>query len=196
MTRGALALVCLTAGKTLSELCDDDFAAFARALAGAPTAGRDAWMHNSARVFSLHQACYELRICQHPPRQARPGQASIAQRVQAISQPGIRAAALRYLTTVAATLRPNTVGLRADSLIVFSEYLAATVMPWAAEALAQYIDQVRPCYEAGGHPALWLTERGGPISPRQIDDRFAAWRAAAGLPGELSVHCLRHSFRT
>ena len=196
MTRGALALVCLTAGKTLSELCDDDFAAFARALAGAPTAGRDAWMHNSARVFSLHQACYELRICQHPPRQARPGPASIAQRVQAISQPGIRAAALRYLTTVAATLRPNTVGLRADSLIVFSEYLAATVMPWAAEALAQYIDQVRPCYEAGGHPALWLTERGGRISPRQIDDRFAAWRAAAGLPGELSVHCLRHSFRT
>ena len=125
VTRGGLALVCLTAGKTLSELCDDDFAAFARALAGAPAAGRDAWVHNSARVFSLHQACYELRICQHPPRQARPGQATIAQRVQAISQPAIRAAALRYLTMVAATLRPNTVGLRADSLIVFSEYLAA-----------------------------------------------------------------------
>src|SRR6516164_1974253 len=124
VTRGALALVCLTAGKTLTELDDDDFAAFAQALAEAPTAGRDAWMHNSARVFSLHQACYELRICQHPPRQARPGQATIAQRVQAISQPGIRAAALRYLTTVAATLRPNTVGLRADSLIVFSGYLA------------------------------------------------------------------------
>jgi hypothetical protein len=49
VTRGGLALVCLTAGKTLSELCDDDFAAFARALAGAPTAGRDAWMHNSAK---------------------------------------------------------------------------------------------------------------------------------------------------
>ena len=45
------------------------------AVAEAPTAGRDAWMHNSARVFSLYQACYELRICQHPPRQARPGAA-------------------------------------------------------------------------------------------------------------------------
>ena len=56
---------------------------------------------------------------------ARPGQATIAQRVQAISQPDIRTAALRYLTTVAATLRPVTVGLRADSLIVFTEYLAA-----------------------------------------------------------------------
>jgi integrase/recombinase XerC len=70
----------------------------------------------------------------------------------------------------------------------------ATVMPWAAEALEQYLGQVRPCFEPGGHPALWLTERGGRISPRQIDDRFAAWRAAAGLPGELSVHCLRHSY--
>jgi integrase/recombinase XerC len=70
----------------------------------------------------------------------------------------------------------------------------ATVMPWAAEALAQYIEQVRPCYEAGNHPALRLTERGGRISVRQIDDRFAAWRAVAGLPGELSVHCLRHSY--
>jgi hypothetical protein len=29
----------------------------------------------------------------------------------------------------------------------------ATVMPWAAEALAQYIGQVRPRYEPGGHPA-------------------------------------------
>ncbi len=62
-------------------------------------------MHNSARAFSLHQACYELRICQQPPRQARPGQATLDQRVQAISQPEIRKAALRYLTTVAATLR-------------------------------------------------------------------------------------------
>jgi hypothetical protein len=41
VTRGALALVCLTAGKTLSELCDDDFAASAQALAEAPTAGRE-----------------------------------------------------------------------------------------------------------------------------------------------------------
>jgi len=70
----------------------------------------------------------------------------------------------------------------------------ATVMPWAAEALGQYLDEVRPRYGAGGHPALWLTERGGRISPRSVDERFAAWRAAAGLPAGLSVHCLRHSY--
>ena len=70
----------------------------------------------------------------------------------------------------------------------------ATVMPWVAEALAQYLQDVRPCFAVPSHPALWLTERGGRISARSVDERFAAWRAAAGLPRELSVHCLRHSY--
>jgi integrase/recombinase XerC len=70
----------------------------------------------------------------------------------------------------------------------------ATVMPWAAEALRQYLQEVRPRYGRAGHPAVWLTERGGRISARQIDDRFAQLRALAGLPDDLSVHCLRHSY--
>jgi site-specific recombinase XerD len=70
----------------------------------------------------------------------------------------------------------------------------AAVMPWAGEVLEQYLTEVRPRYEAAAHPAVWLTERGGRISPRQVDDRFALWRTAAGLPRELSVHCLRHSY--
>jgi integrase/recombinase XerC len=70
----------------------------------------------------------------------------------------------------------------------------ATVMPWAAGALAQYLQDVRPRCGAPSHPALWLTERGERISARPVDERFAAWRAAAGLPRELSVHCLRHSY--
>ena len=44
------------------------------------------------------------------------------------------------------------------------------------------------------HPAVWLTERAARISARQVDDRFAQFRALAGLPAELSVHCLRHSY--
>ena len=122
---GGLALICLTAGKSLDELTDGDFAVFARDLAAAPSAGPHTWTHNSSRAFSLHQACYELRICQQPPRQARPVKASLEQRMQEITQPGIRKAALRYLTTVASILRPGTVDARADSLITFAEYLAA-----------------------------------------------------------------------
>ena len=70
----------------------------------------------------------------------------------------------------------------------------AAVMPWAVESLEQYLADVRARYGAAAHPALWLTERSGRISTRQVDDRFALWRSAAGLPGELSVHCLRHSY--
>lgn len=71
----------------------------------------------------------------------------------------------------------------------------ASVMPWAVEALGQYLEEVRPRYGApAASPALWLTERGERISPRRIDERFAAWRERAGLPAELSVHCLRHSY--
>jgi integrase/recombinase XerC len=70
----------------------------------------------------------------------------------------------------------------------------ATVLPWAAEALEQYLVEVRPRYGLDAHPAVWLTERGGRISARQVDDRFSLYRAAAGLPAELSVHCLRHSY--
>jgi integrase/recombinase XerC len=70
----------------------------------------------------------------------------------------------------------------------------ATVLPWTAEALEQYVEEVRPRYRADREPALWLTERGERMSARSVDDRFAVWRAAAGLPAELSVHCLRHSY--
>jgi integrase/recombinase XerC len=71
----------------------------------------------------------------------------------------------------------------------------SSVMPWAVDALEQYLVEVRPLHgEPARGPALWLTERGGRISARRIDERFASWRAAAGLPVELSVHCLRHSY--
>src|SRR2546421_4408044 len=70
----------------------------------------------------------------------------------------------------------------------------ATVMPWAAEALSQYLEDVRLLYPLAAGVALWPTERGGRISPRHLDHRFAAYRVAAGLPKELSVHCLRHSY--
>jgi site-specific recombinase XerD len=70
----------------------------------------------------------------------------------------------------------------------------ATVMPWAVEALEEYLAEVRPCYQPGGRAALWLTERGGRISVRHLNERFAAYRDVLGLPVELSPHCLRHSY--
>jgi integrase/recombinase XerC len=71
----------------------------------------------------------------------------------------------------------------------------ASVMPWAVGVVEQYVDDVRPLHGAPARgPAMWLTERGTRISSRRIDERFSDWRRAAELPGELSVHCLRHSY--
>ncbi|HEV2374484.1 MAG TPA: tyrosine-type recombinase/integrase [Streptosporangiaceae bacterium] len=195
VSRGGLALLCLTTGKTLDQLTDGDFAAFAQALAEAPSAGHHTWVHNSARMFSLHQACYELRICQKPPRQARPGKATIAQRAQEISQPAIRRAALRYLTTIAATLRAATVDLRADSLIVFSEYLAAAhpQVTSLTQLTRSHIEE----FLAYNHKRPWRgrVARDQPVSPvvskrtvidlRCFFDELALWDWAERPPRRL-----------
>jgi len=46
------------------------------------------------------------------------------------------------------------------------------------------------------HPALWVTERGTRLQPREITGRFEQYRAALTLPPELTTHSLRHSFVT
>lgn len=119
-----MAMICLWADKGLDQLDGADFEGLVGELGACPSAGLDARSHNGARAFSLHQACYELRICACPPRKNRPRAATLAEMVQAIPQPDIRRVALRYLELVSTTLRSSTVVVRADSLIVFSEYLA------------------------------------------------------------------------
>ncbi|MFG2895253.1 tyrosine-type recombinase/integrase [Streptomyces sp. NPDC048248] len=72
-----------------------------------------------------------------------------------------------------------------------------SVMPWAAEAVEDYVTHVRPrCSAAAQSPALWPTERGGRLQRREIEERFAAYRDALGLDRELVPHCLRHSYVT
>ncbi len=71
-----------------------------------------------------------------------------------------------------------------------------SVMPWAVEAVEDYMVNVRPRYGFSDQPALWLTERGSRIRPRHIEERFAEYRDALKLPKELVPHCLRHSHVT
>ncbi|MFE2026839.1 tyrosine-type recombinase/integrase [Streptomyces hygroscopicus] len=75
--------------------------------------------------------------------------------------------------------------------------MVASVMPWAVESLEDYLVNIRPRFQH--HPnrkAVWLTERGGRLQPREIETRFAAYRDALGLDKELVPHCLRHSHVT
>ena len=70
VARNALAMLCLWSGNELDGLTDDVFGTFTAALADTPSARRDARLHNQARAFSLHQACYELRnLPRHPPQE-------------------------------------------------------------------------------------------------------------------------------
>lgn len=71
-----------------------------------------------------------------------------------------------------------------------------TVWEWAAEALAEYVEEVRPCFEVGKRQLLWPTDRGGRVQGREITRRFAEFRDALGLEEVLHPHCLRHSYIT
>ena len=47
-----------------------------------------------------------------------------------------------------------------------------------------------------GQTALFLNERGRPLSSRDVERRMKIWLAAADLPTDLTPHKLRHSFAT
>lgn len=69
-------------------------------------------------------------------------------------------------------------------------------MDWIVGVLDHYLSEVRPRFDVGGHPALWVTERCGRLSKRSANEAFETAREAAGLPPELDLHCLRHSMIT
>ncbi len=72
----------------------------------------------------------------------------------------------------------------------------ASVMVWAVEAVADYVENIRPRFEVVDHPALFVTERKGRLQPPEINARFAAYRDALHLPTALTPHSLRHSYVT
>ncbi|HEV8279828.1 MAG TPA: tyrosine-type recombinase/integrase [Streptosporangiaceae bacterium] len=71
-----------------------------------------------------------------------------------------------------------------------------SLMPWAVESVEDYLTNIRPRFGRPELPAMWLTERGGRLRPREIEDRFAACRDHLGMDPDLTPHCLRHSFVT
>ncbi|WP_261976574.1 tyrosine-type recombinase/integrase [Curtobacterium sp. B8] len=73
----------------------------------------------------------------------------------------------------------------------------ATVMPWAVDAVRDYLDNVLPMMRgATSTRALWLSERGARVGKRALGDRFAQYRDELGLDRALTPHCLRHSYAT
>ncbi|MDP8930572.1 MAG: site-specific integrase [Actinomycetota bacterium] len=71
------------------------------------------------------------------------------------------------------------------------------VMPWSAEVLAEWVEEVRPALRgATSRALLWPSERGRRVSQDWLGKQFASVREQLGLPRELTLHCLRHSYVT
>ncbi len=74
--------------------------------------------------------------------------------------------------------------------------LTVPEMDWVVDVLGQWTGEVRGQFSPGAHPAVWVTERRGRVSVRLLDEAFSEARDLAGLPAELDLHCLRHSYIT
>lgn len=71
-----------------------------------------------------------------------------------------------------------------------------TLRDWAVETVRDYLDNVWPLMRAEGSNAMWLSERGTRLRPRELSDRFAEYRDDLGMDEVLSPHALRHSYAT
>jgi site-specific recombinase XerD len=69
-------------------------------------------------------------------------------------------------------------------------------MDWITDVIEYWITEVRPLFSPGSLAAIWVTERASRISLRGINEAFDQARDAAGLPAELDLHSLRHSYVT
>jgi integrase/recombinase XerC len=74
--------------------------------------------------------------------------------------------------------------------------LTVPEMDWVVDVVQDWLTDLRPQFGPGRHPALWVSERVGRLSPRSINEAFVAARKDAGLDPSLDLHCLRHSYIT
>ncbi|MFI2214919.1 tyrosine-type recombinase/integrase [Streptomyces sp. NPDC020141] len=72
--------------------------------------------------------------------------------------------------------------------------LTVPELDWSTDTLDQWVTEIRPHFDPGRHPALWVTERLGRLSPRSINEAFCTARDDAGLDPALDLHCLRYSY--
>lgn len=65
----------------------------------------------------------------------------------------------------------------------------------AVAALRNWL-QIRGDFPGHDGPALFLSQRGGRLGPRAVQQRLVYWHTRLGLPERLHPHKLRHSFAT
>ena len=71
------------------------------------------------------------------------------------------------------------------------------VFPWSVTVLQEWVEQHRSLMPTSARgDAIWPSERSERIGAPGLGARFTTYRERAGLPEELSLHCLRHSYVT
>jgi site-specific recombinase XerD len=72
-----------------------------------------------------------------------------------------------------------------------------TVFPWSVRVVDQWIDDYRDLFPTASlSQSLWPSERAPRLALDPLNARFAECRRAIGLPEEIGLHCLRHSYVT
>jgi integrase/recombinase XerC len=72
-----------------------------------------------------------------------------------------------------------------------------TVFPWSVRVINEWVGTYRAVFDtAGESSALWPSERSARVGMMPVGARFAEWRTDVGLPAEIGLHCLRHSYVT
>jgi site-specific recombinase XerD len=71
------------------------------------------------------------------------------------------------------------------------------VFPWAVDVLTEWVSCYRPLFGTSARSsAVWPSERSARVDHSTLGDRFVGYRNAVGLPPEIGLHCLRHSYVT
>jgi integrase/recombinase XerD len=67
---------------------------------------------------------------------------------------------------------------------------------WWIPGMRQWVEDARQRFAPADLEAIWVTERRTRVTVGFLDRRFAALRDETGLPKELTLHSLRHSYVT
>ncbi len=126
ITDNAFPLLGLTRAVTLEHVTAEDLDAVEDAISASTMLTGIHRQHWLTQHRGLRALCYQLGLVNDPPVHPHVRPHSAEQRAAGIAQPEIHRAVARYLTTIAATLRPATVTSRAASLTVLANWLAET----------------------------------------------------------------------
>lgn len=72
-----------------------------------------------------------------------------------------------------------------------------TVFPWSVRVVDEWSSRFRDLFDtATASSAMWPSERSPRLGMMPLGARFAELRDGVGLPAQVGMHCLRHSYVT